>query len=454
MAPRLQIVGVRGGTYQDDFAEFLGESDTTQLVQNWRMCGRLHDSIKHSHRLQNISWRLYHARHKKNASRAAAAMHRPKERTENAVPIQRKRKSDAVWHVETVEDPFAWDHLAQRNPLSMGDAFPQLDSSSVIAPHMLDIPQSLVPCGLDGCNYVQPGATLFHDTMALIGSEEVGAANPEPETPIAPATDVSETDTPQCTNCGTQSTPLWRRDSNALLLCNACGLYLKIHKIQRPQLLRQRQLESTATRNAPETPVETPECTNCGTRVTPLWRKDEAGAPLCNACGLYLKLHKRHRPTRYRADVIRKRTRYDPRLRPAAAESPASSPLGTCSPINTAQWTLQASHEPLQDSASLACCGSSDSCTGPVLTEEPAGAFEGVPSGIMMPHADTIFTGSSEHDMHSIFGIDAGAGAGGHTMSMSLLDHSESSRDSPLWYNHALHDVMMQPLAHDSAHSV
>ena len=37
-------------------------------------------------------------------------------------------------------------------------------------------------------------------------------------------------------------------------------------------------------------------CTNCGTKTTPLWRKDEERRPLCNACGLYLKLHGNTRP--------------------------------------------------------------------------------------------------------------------------------------------------------------
>lgn len=50
-------------------------------------------------------------------------------------------------------------------------------------------------------------------------------------------------------------------------------------------------------------------CSNCNTTKTPLWRRDPEGQPLCNACGLFLKLHGVVRPMSLKTDVIKKRNR-------------------------------------------------------------------------------------------------------------------------------------------------
>ncbi|SHO77122.1 Similar to S.cerevisiae protein GZF3 (GATA zinc finger protein) [Malassezia sympodialis ATCC 42132] len=55
--------------------------------------------------------------------------------------------------------------------------------------------------------------------------------------------------------------------------------------------------------------VEALRCTNCQTTTTPLWRRDEDGNNICNACGLYHKLHGTHRPIGMRKTVIKRRKR-------------------------------------------------------------------------------------------------------------------------------------------------
>ncbi|XP_066143783.1 uncharacterized protein [Euwallacea fornicatus] len=50
-------------------------------------------------------------------------------------------------------------------------------------------------------------------------------------------------------------------------------------------------------------------CANCKTHTTTLWRRNNQGEPVCNACGLYYKLHGVNRPTSMRKEGIQTRKR-------------------------------------------------------------------------------------------------------------------------------------------------
>lgn len=145
----------------------------------------------------------------------------------------------------------------------------------------------------------------------------------------------------ECANCGTTTTPLWRRGPNGETICNACGLYLKARNTLRPPTLK-RTVHKKATPepksdcgsggtcpgggqcngtggssscagcpafNQHQVNRQALICANCRTTTTPLWRRDEQGNTICNACGLYYKLHNVHRPVSMKRSVIKRRKR-------------------------------------------------------------------------------------------------------------------------------------------------
>ncbi|CCG81663.1 GATA zinc finger domain-containing protein [Taphrina deformans PYCC 5710] len=157
--------------------------------------------------------------------------------------------------------------------------------------------------------FVESGMNVLDHCVTPTSSSSPGAEDEGPST--------------VCHNCGVTKTPLWRRTPDKRhSLCNACGLYLKQYKTMRPLV----------PRNRPQVAKKDEVCTNCEATKTSLWRKDENGLVICNACGLYFKLHGKARPVAMRKEKISRRKRY----RNLSTERPANTePILPCAPVTT-----------------------------------------------------------------------------------------------------------------------
>ncbi|CAH1975780.1 unnamed protein product, partial [Acanthoscelides obtectus] len=114
----------------------------------------------------------------------------------------------------------------------------------------------------------------------------------------------------ECVNCGAIDTPLWRRDVAAEPAHGGVPDYYKSYYagyngVRTPTHTSEEKSNRrlSASRRAGLT------CTNCQTNTTTLWRRNQVGEPVCNACGLYYKLHSVNRPLSMRKDSVQTRKR-------------------------------------------------------------------------------------------------------------------------------------------------
>ncbi|KAL9594768.1 MAG: hypothetical protein Q9179_005249 [Wetmoreana sp. 5 TL-2023] len=135
--------------------------------------------------------------------------------------------------------------------------------------------------------------------------------------------------------------------------------------------------------------TQQPVCQNCTTSTTPLWRRDEYGAVLCNACGLFLKLHGTPRPISLKTDVIKSRNRVRTSI-PGQKRKLPDDPNG--------QHPADNAPPPGQPQIRRTSVGPSDPSNSPISRTITPAAHH--PSNIAPQH---LFDGATlnEHNFHS-----------------------------------------------------
>ncbi|OQR77215.1 GATA-binding factor C-like [Tropilaelaps mercedesae] len=131
-------------------------------------------------------------------------------------------------------------------------------------------------------------------------------------------------------------------------------------------------------------------CHNCNTTTTTLWRRNNEGFPVCNACGLYYKLHNTNRPLALKKKDIQTRRRKSGggQLKMKGAGAPGScSQSGGGSPKEQQSQPFTGSHMPVTSGAMVTTAGGSsltDLRVPPVLS-----------AGLSSPGLPSTLIGSS-----------------------------------------------------------
>lgn len=116
-----------------------------------------------------------------------------------------------------------------------------------------------------------------------------------------------------CISCGgAVSDSTSRRNAFQQTQCDSCATNSKYNGIRGATNAVRGSSGTRATRNAPPPSANRRTglvCANCSTTTTTLWRRNDQGEPVCNACGLYFKLHKINRPNTMKKEGIQTRKR-------------------------------------------------------------------------------------------------------------------------------------------------
>lgn len=254
-------------------AELIADGDDSSLKIFSMYSGKHY--LPHKERVANIAWRI----HNKKLFASGARVSKPEPGARKPVAAKSDPNIDDfdyVAHIRRIsreeygQDPAALPPVSLASTALMRRSFdqgPRLRGSAAMAPSLLTpAPGSLSRAGISPVTVAtspmaaRPLAktalasssvpsttnsflssyinllesTLKHDYQPSHSSSSNHSGSVAHSTTLASAKTEPSRLTLLCTNCHTVTTPLWRKTNQGDVLCNACGLFYKLHGILRP----------------------------------------------------------------------------------------------------------------------------------------------------------------------------------------------------------------------------
>ncbi|KAG0188378.1 hypothetical protein DFQ28_004927 [Apophysomyces sp. BC1034] len=246
-------------------------------TQVWRLYTKAKDTLPDASRLENLTWRMMAITLKK-AQNDLSTLSTPPDilplDTSVSKRVSSARALPSGINSITIPVDLPLEKDQTTSPYSTGSPdmyFPlqQQFQNLMVHPNSPTVQPSLIPEAQT--SMTNPGALSFEELLTLYYTD--------PSQPLSSVTPPSSDVSPTSLIHNPNEPP--------------SAIYSPANQVARPR----------------ESKFGTTVCTNCETTTTPLWRRDPDGQPLCNACGLFLKLHGVVRPLRLKTDVIKKRNR-------------------------------------------------------------------------------------------------------------------------------------------------
>ncbi|KAI8819427.1 uncharacterized protein EV422DRAFT_112579 [Fimicolochytrium jonesii] len=265
----------------------------------WKLFSKVKEAVPNGARLENMTWRLMHMQKKKEKEKEKAGEKDMSDGMQKAEGAESSISADA-------SSPMAFNVGGSESAQRMTVTSNGSDSKSQLHAYLTE--QSSQGMDFEAFSDSPNASDMARDYVGFGSMSDEGASRrnsvssnttrPSTASPLA----IMEGSFPEMSmlSASLESHSFTRPSAE-----NSSTFTPGTSAPERASPLKRGAARRTSARNLHEFTT----CKNCGTNKTSLWRRNPDGEPLCNACGLFFKLHGVDRPISLKTDVIRTRNR-------------------------------------------------------------------------------------------------------------------------------------------------